>query len=59
MLTCTTLHQGTFLYASCIHILPEIVSERGQLGLGELLAVLGGSLVPLVVSAAQGDHHHP
>ena len=55
MLTCA---QGTFLYASCIHILPEIVSERGQLGLGELLAVLGGSLVPLVVSAAQGDHHH-
>ena len=52
------LSQGTFLYASCIHILPEIISERGALGVGELLAVLAGSLVPLMFSVVQGEHHH-
>ena len=57
-LVCSLRQQGTFLYASCIHILPEVVGERGRLGMGELSAVIGGCVVPIIVAAVQGEHHH-
>ena len=49
---------GTFLYASCIHILPEIIGERQSLSLVELGAVLVGGVLPIVFAALHGDHHH-
>ena len=49
---------GTFLYASCIHILPEIIGERQSLSLVELGAVLAGGILPIVFAALHGDHHH-
>ncbi len=55
---CVLFSGGTFLYAACIHILPEIMGNKGKLSRGELAAVLLGSIVPIVFSALQGDHHH-
>ncbi len=55
---CVLFSGGTFLYAACIHILPEIMGDKGRLTRGELAAVVGGSLVPILFSALQGDHHH-
>ena len=49
---------GTFLYASCIHILPEIIGNRKSLSLVELGAVLVGAILPIVFAALHGDHHH-
>lgn len=39
---CFVCCAGTFLYASCIHILPEVIGERQKLSLVELGAVLIG-----------------
>ncbi|BDA49754.1 Zinc transporter ZIP9 [Coccomyxa sp. Obi] len=55
---CVLFSGGTFLYAACIHILPEIMGDKGKLTRSELAAVVGGSLVPILFSALQGDHHH-
>ena len=51
-------YAGTFLYASCIHILPEILGDRSSLTLVELGAVLFGGLLPIIFAALHGDHHH-
>jgi zinc transporter 9 len=45
---------GTFLYASTMHILPE-VSSKGKMGKNETVAVAAGCLLPVLLS---WGHHH-
>ena len=48
---------GTFLYASTMHILPEVSSNSGGVLKGqELMAVCGGATIPVLLS--WGHHHH-
>lgn len=49
---------GTFLYASCMHILPEVLGHRSSLTLVDLGAVLFGGVLPIIFAALHGDHHH-
>ena len=55
---CVLFSGGTFLYAACMHILPEIMGDNGKLSKAELAGMLFGSAVPIFCSALQGDHHH-
>ncbi|KAK9825650.1 hypothetical protein WJX81_005153 [Elliptochloris bilobata] len=55
---CVLFSGGTFLYASCIHILPEVMAQIAGMTLQQVAAVVIGSLVPLVGNALQGPHHH-
>ncbi|KAK9904719.1 hypothetical protein WJX75_001223 [Coccomyxa subellipsoidea] len=55
---CVLFSGGTFLYAACMHILPEIMGDKGKLSKAELAGMLFGSAVPIFCSALQGDHHH-
>ncbi len=51
---------GTFLYASCIHIFPSVFSSGGgsSHSHAKLIALCSGMLLPLLLSASMGHHHH-
>ncbi|KAK9806802.1 hypothetical protein WJX72_003345 [[Myrmecia] bisecta] len=54
---CMLFSGGTFLYAACIHILPEVMGHHGQLTKGQLLAVVVGCIIPLL-TASLAPHEH-
>ena len=47
---CVVFSGGTFLYAACLHILPEVLSRQGQLDGPQLCAIVGGMGIPLALS---------
>lgn len=46
---CVLFSGGTFLYAACMHILPEIMGD-GPLSLGRLACLLLGAALPVLFS---------
>lgn len=54
---CVLFSGGTFLYAACMHILPEVVGHDASLNLVQLAAVLCGSVLPLLLSLATPHAH--
>jgi len=56
---CLLLSGGTFLYAACMHILPEALS-RGhshRVAFGQVLAITAGAALPLVFSLYHSHDH--
>ncbi|XP_053201546.1 zinc transporter ZIP9-like [Panonychus citri] len=45
---------GTFLYVATVHVLPEVTQQQA-LKLSELLTLVGGSLLPSLLTV---NHHH-
>lgn len=54
---CLLLSGGTFLYAACIHILPETVGPGGRLTPGQVVAVTLGALIPFGLSLTHSHSH--
>lgn len=54
---CVLFSGGTFLYAACMHILPEVVGHDASLNNVQLAAVVCGSLLPLLLSLATPHAH--
>lgn len=54
---CVLFSGGTFLYAACMHILPEIVGHDASLNMVQLGAVLCGSILPLLLTLATPHVH--
>lgn len=54
---CLLLSGGTFLYAACIHILPETVGPGGRLTLGQVAAVTMGAVIPFGLSLTHSHGH--
>eukprot|EP00239_Pterosperma_sp_CCMP1384_P006029 CAMPEP_0197843610 /NCGR_PEP_ID=MMETSP1438-20131217/511_1 /TAXON_ID=1461541 /ORGANISM="Pterosperma sp., Strain CCMP1384" /LENGTH=334 /DNA_ID=CAMNT_0043453871 /DNA_START=346 /DNA_END=1350 /DNA_ORIENTATION=+ len=56
---CLLLSGGTFLYAACIHVLPEALdrSHHQPLTTTQVMAIFIGALIPLICSLAL-DHDH-
>ncbi len=54
---CVLFSGGTFLYAACMHILPEIVGHDASLNMVQLAAVLCGSILPLLLTLATPHVH--
>ena len=54
---CVLFSGGTFLYAACMHILPEIVGHDVSLNVVQLGAVLCGSILPLLLTLATPHVH--
>ena len=54
---CVLFSGGTFLYAACMHILPEVVGHDASLNMIQLAAVLCGSALPLLLSLATPHAH--
>lgn len=54
---CVLFSGGTFLYAACMHILPEIVGHDASLNMVQLAAVLCGSFLPLLLTLATSHVH--
>ena len=48
---------GTFLYAACVHILPEVM-QSGVFTSGQVGMLTLGAGLPILLSAWHGDHHH-
>mmetsp|Transcript_12549 Transcript_12549/g.17151 ORF Transcript_12549/g.17151 Transcript_12549/m.17151 type:complete len:301 (-) Transcript_12549:325-1227(-) len=66
---CLLLSGGTFLYAACIHILPEALHTPGRekhhrLSVTQVVVITAGAALPLIVSLfhshnhGDGDHDH-
>lgn len=47
---CVVFSGGTFLYAACLHILPEVLGRQGHLEGRQLCAIMGGMGLPLALS---------
>ena len=54
---CVLFSGGTFLYAACMHILPEVVGHDASLSTVQVAAVLCGSILPLLLSLAVPHTH--
>jgi len=54
---CLLLSGGTFLYAACIHVLPETVGPGGRLTTGQVVAVVVGALIPFGLSLGHAHSH--
>ena len=54
---CVLFSGGTFLYAACMHILPEVVGHHASLNVVQLAAVLCSSVLPLLLSLATPHAH--
>lgn len=54
---CVLFSGGTFLYAACMHILPEVVGHDASLNMVQLAAVLCGSVLPLLLSLVTPHAH--
>ena len=54
---CVLFSGGTFLYAACMHILPEVVGHDASLSTVQLGAVLCGSILPLLLTLATPHAH--
>merc|ERR1712130_296636 len=48
---------GTFLYASCMHVLPHVASSGHRLTNSQVLAVIAGCAVPVGIQFASKHHH--
>lgn len=54
---CLLLSGGTFLYAACIHILPEMLGTSGHFTRSQVMWVILGALIPLVLSLGHAHDH--
>ena len=54
---CVLFSGGTFLYAACMHILPEVVGHDASLNMVQLASVLCGSVLPLLLTLAMPHSH--
>ena len=54
---CVLFSGGTFLYAACMHILPEVVGHDASLSTAQVAAVLSGAVLPLLLSLAVPHSH--
>ena len=52
---CLIFSGGTFLYAACLHVLPESLSGKGRNAVAQAGCVVLGSCLPLGFSLF---HHH-
>lgn len=48
---------GTFLYASCIHVLPQVAAEDHRLSKLQILSIICGCAVPVGVQFLSQHHH--
>lgn len=55
---CVLFSGGTFLYAACMHILPEVVGHDASLSMVQLAAVLCSSILPLLLTIVTPHAHH-
>lgn len=54
---CVLFSGGTFLYAACMHILPEVLGHETSLSLAQVAAVVSGSVLPLLIAMTQPHAH--
>lgn len=54
---CVLFSGGTFLYAACVHILPEILGHETSLSAAQVAAVVSGSVLPLLLAMTQPHSH--
>ena len=54
---CLLLSGGTFLYAACIHVLPETIGPGGRLTPGQVAAVTVGALIPFGLALGHAHSH--
>lgn len=54
---CVLFSGGTFLYAACMHILPEVIGHETSLNLKQLGAVVSGAVLPLLLAMASPHSH--
>lgn len=54
---CVLFSGGTFLYAACMHILPDILGHDTSLSLTQAAAVVSGSILPLLLAMSQPHAH--
>ena len=57
MPVCLLLSGGTFLYAACIHILPETLGHRGRFTRAQVAEVTAGAILPLVLAMLHPHSH--
>jgi len=59
---CIIFSGGTFLYAACMHILPEIKGPKEGFTTSQFILLTAGCIIPVLLSSfhshSHGHHHH-